>query len=98
MKASLSPDSDLPISSASDVMTLFSVLYCAFHPVIANSPAKRSGPVMIVASRRARMGEDGRVTEEVAGEMPRPAGQQETINITVPHSARIWNYWLGGKD
>jgi len=20
------------------------------------------------------------------------------INITVPHSARIWNYWLGGKD
>ncbi len=24
---------------------------------------------------------------------PRP-----TINTTVPHSARIWNYWLGGKD
>lgn len=23
-----------------------------------------------------------------------PAG----IDITVPHSARIWNYWLGGKD
>ena len=20
------------------------------------------------------------------------------IDITVPHSARIWNYWLGGKD
>src|SRR5688500_11332287 len=20
------------------------------------------------------------------------------INTTVPHSARIWNYWLGGKD
>lgn len=20
------------------------------------------------------------------------------LNITVPHSARIWNYWLGGKD
>jgi hypothetical protein len=21
-----------------------------------------------------------------------------TIDTTVPHSARIWNYWLGGKD
>jgi hypothetical protein len=20
------------------------------------------------------------------------------INMAVPHSARIWNYWLGGKD
>ena len=20
------------------------------------------------------------------------------IDVTVPHSARIWNYWLGGKD
>lgn len=20
------------------------------------------------------------------------------INMTVPHSARVWNYWLGGKD
>jgi S-adenosyl methyltransferase len=20
------------------------------------------------------------------------------IDSTVPHSARIWNYWLGGKD
>jgi S-adenosyl methyltransferase len=29
------------------------------------------------------------VTEDAAG-----AG----IDITVPHSARIWNYWLGGKD
>ena len=27
------------------------------------------------------------------------AGQeQEEINTSVPHSARIWNYWLGGKD
>src|SRR5215469_16270051 len=22
----------------------------------------------------------------------------EGIDTTVPHSARIWNYWLGGKD
>ena len=26
---------------------------------------------------------------------PEPA---PLIDFTVPHSARIWNYWLGGKD
>ncbi|MFG2249852.1 SAM-dependent methyltransferase [Spirillospora sp. NPDC048823] len=26
------------------------------------------------------------------------AQQPATIDTTVPHSARIWNYWLGGKD
>src|SRR5262245_2113682 len=36
----------------------------------------------------------GNVTDDAAGEMPRPG----KINTTVPHSARIWNYWLGGKD
>ena len=25
-------------------------------------------------------------------------GTPDKIDITVPHSARIWNYWLGGKD
>jgi O-methyltransferase involved in polyketide biosynthesis len=35
----------------------------------------------------------GIVTEDVPGVIP-PAG----IDTTVPHSARIWNYWLGGKD
>ena len=30
---------------------------------------------------------------------PAPAGEARTaIDTTVPHSARIWNYWLGGKD
>ena len=28
------------------------------------------------------------------GEIPAASG----IDVTVPHSARIWNYWLGGKD
>ncbi|MCX4595186.1 SAM-dependent methyltransferase [Streptomyces sp. NBC_01549] len=31
----------------------------------------------------------------------RPNPDQETlskIDTTVPHSARIWNYWMGGKD
>jgi hypothetical protein len=29
-----------------------------------------------------------------------PAGgaQQPEIDSSVPHSARVWNYWLGGKD
>lgn len=27
-----------------------------------------------------------------------PAAQVPEIDTTVPHSARIWNYWLGGKD
>ena len=22
----------------------------------------------------------------------------EKVNAAVPHSARVWNYWLGGKD
>jgi hypothetical protein len=25
-------------------------------------------------------------------------GSGTEIDTTVPHSARIWNYWLGGKD
>jgi S-adenosyl methyltransferase len=40
------------------------------------------------------------VTEEDPSAPGEP--QQETartaIDTTVPHSARIWNYWLGGKD
>jgi hypothetical protein len=27
-----------------------------------------------------------------------PAQKRPDIDTTVPHSARIWNYWLGGKD
>ncbi|MEV0154058.1 SAM-dependent methyltransferase [Micromonospora sp. NPDC050686] len=26
------------------------------------------------------------------------AGSEPAIDTSVPHSARIWNYWLGGKD
>ncbi|MBE1491741.1 O-methyltransferase involved in polyketide biosynthesis [Plantactinospora soyae] len=29
--------------------------------------------------------------------MPAP-GQASRIDTTIPHSARTWNYWLGGKD
>src|SRR5215475_15013485 len=30
------------------------------------------------------------------GEVSQQPGDK--IDVTVPHSARIWNYWLGGKD
>jgi S-adenosyl methyltransferase len=38
--------------------------------------------------------EDGPVTQD------RAASDRSTslIDTTVPHSARVWNYWLGGKD
>ena len=29
---------------------------------------------------------------------PDVSEQQAKLDTTVPHSARIWNYWLGGKD
>jgi O-methyltransferase involved in polyketide biosynthesis len=32
-------------------------------------------------------------TQSDADDTPRPK-----IDTTIPHSARIWNYWLGGKD
>ncbi|MEV0976173.1 SAM-dependent methyltransferase [Streptomyces sp. NPDC049915] len=30
--------------------------------------------------------------------MTDPATTHQKIDTSVPHSARIWNYWLGGKD
>src|SRR6202051_4956470 len=44
--------------------------------------------------RARRMRRNSPVTDD-AGTHSRPEPQ---IDITVPHSARIWNYWLGGKD
>ncbi|MGA4847405.1 SAM-dependent methyltransferase [Streptomyces sp. G5(2025)] len=35
------------------------------------------------------------MTDQAAA--PGPVAHQ-TIDTSVPHSARIWNYWLGGKD
>jgi S-adenosyl methyltransferase len=29
---------------------------------------------------------------------PSPSGGAAALDTNVPHSARIWNYWLGGKD
>jgi S-adenosyl methyltransferase len=35
------------------------------------------------------------VTDSSSAPAAQPAPK---IDTTVPHSARIWNYWLGGKD
>ena len=35
------------------------------------------------------------MTGDHSGVSQRPPGK---IDVTVPHSARVWNYWLGGKD
>jgi len=35
------------------------------------------------------------MTGDHSGVSQQPLGK---IDTTVPHSARIWNYWLGGKD
>jgi hypothetical protein len=35
------------------------------------------------------------VTDDLSEASQQPIGK---IDVTVPHSARIWNYWLGGKD
>ena len=34
----------------------------------------------------------------MTGEAGEDGGWRPKIDTTVPHSARIWNYWLGGKD
>jgi hypothetical protein len=37
-------------------------------------------------------------TDSPAGPADPDATYQPAIDTSVPHSARIWNYWLGGKD
>jgi hypothetical protein len=34
----------------------------------------------------------------VTDDLSEASEQLDKIDFTVPHSARIWNYWLGGKD
>jgi S-adenosyl methyltransferase len=35
----------------------------------------------------------------VTGSSSTPSDEQATkLDASVPHSARLWNYWLGGKD
>jgi hypothetical protein len=37
-------------------------------------------------------------TAAVTDSSSAPGQQPPTIDTSVPHSARVWNYWLGGKD
>src|SRR5581483_2430711 len=39
-------------------------------------------------------------TDSTVARTEKDTDQMETpkIDTSVPHSARIWNYWLGGKD
>jgi hypothetical protein len=48
----------------------------------------------------ASRGPGARVTDDPSpASQPRPASPPpREIDTSVPHSARIWNYWLGGKD
>ncbi|MGK5496791.1 SAM-dependent methyltransferase [Streptomyces sp. URMC 125] len=34
----------------------------------------------------------------MAEDVPAAGGTPPRIDTSVPHSARVWNYWLGGKD
>ena len=34
----------------------------------------------------------------MADDVPTPESPRPAIDTTVAHTARIWNYWLGGKD
>src|SRR6202034_1761301 len=42
----------------------------------------------------AQRAENGSMTETP----PASGAGQPEIDSSVPHSARVWNYWLGGKD
>lgn len=47
------------------------------------------------------MPDDARAPETNPGTEPQAGPEAEPkpkIDTTIPHSARIWNYWLGGKD
>jgi hypothetical protein len=43
----------------------------------------------VTVDRSQAQGESGHEADDIAG---------TGIDTSVPHSARIWNYWLGGKD
>jgi S-adenosyl methyltransferase len=43
-------------------------------------------------------GEQNPVAPSESGPAADPGGKDDKIDTTVPHSARVWNYWLGGKE
>ena len=67
-------------------------------------PARSGGPVS--AGRPAgsgRSGSSGRPGKSGAGEPERAAAEPwgpppAGLDVSAPHPARVWNYWLGGRD
>jgi hypothetical protein len=73
----------------------------------ARGPAARAaGPAPGTSASRAAAGNapgQARIPAGHAGSDPAPGrdagnGTAARTGSTVPHSARVWNYWLGGKD
>jgi hypothetical protein len=56
--------------------------------------------ILPATSRKVFPVTDEAPASQTPGTAPSSSGRQAPpeIDTTVPHSARIWNYWLGGKD
>src|SRR6266550_3368906 len=61
-------------------------------PASSRGPASSGRPGGSGGSGGSGAGEPGRATAEPWG--PPPAG----LDVSAPHPARVWNYWLGGRD
>src|SRR6266487_2864257 len=67
----------------------------AKHEATIPDGGQGPGPVSSRGSARSGgsgAGEPGRAAAEPWG--PPPAG----LDVSAPHPARVWNYWLGGRD
>jgi S-adenosyl methyltransferase len=64
----------------------------ASRPRHAAPAGHDAGPVRHDAEPRPDAAETGREQREPWG--PPPAG----LDVSLPHPARVWNYWLGGRD
>src|SRR6266704_5260252 len=61
-------------------------------PVSSGGPASSSEPVSSSGPVSSGAGEPGGAEPAPWG--PPPAG----LDVSTPHPARVWNYWLGGRD
>src|SRR5512138_741798 len=61
-------------------------------PVSSRGPARSGGPATPRGPASSRAGEPERAAAEPW--KPPPAG----LDVSAPHPARVWNYWLGGRD
>src|SRR5690242_17186482 len=57
-----------------------------------HDPGHDTGPVRHAAQPQPDAAEAGQEQREPWG--PPPAG----LDVSLPHPARVWNYWLGGRD